>query len=85
MAEIASAPPSRITLNIDWQPKSGGASKMPCPDCHQMLCAAIKDCGHEISLCNRNNEKKPLDCPTPQDDGPEDSSLRLKEAMGGVK
>jgi hypothetical protein len=83
MAEIASAPPSKITLNIDWRPKSGGASKMPCPDCHEMLCAAAKDCGHEISLCREDGAKVPLECPKPGEPSHK-SYRRLEKAMGEV-
>lgn len=46
-----------VRMSIDWRPKSGGEpSKMPCPDCHKILCGAAtkppKGCGIKIELCD---------------------------------
>jgi hypothetical protein len=69
-----------LTFSIDWRPKSGGRSNMPCPDCHKMLCAAKKDCDLDISLCDKQGQKHALSdehCPaTPE------SYIALQETMG---
>jgi len=49
----------KMTINIDWIPKNGSPSKMPCEDCHKMLCAA-KKCGVQVSLCDSKGKKQEL-------------------------
>lgn len=58
--ELGNARPKTITISIDWQPKTDDGSKMPCEDCHKMLCAAMEDCGHNISLCDSQGNKQNL-------------------------
>jgi len=58
-----------LTLKIDWRPngKEGASSPMPCRSCHKILCAA-KECGVDVFLCDKKNEKKKLtDCPASKD------------------
>lgn len=57
---------SSVTFNIDWRPKTGSPSKMPCEDCHKMLCYASDNCKITIHLCDSAGNKKQLDsshCP----------------------
>jgi hypothetical protein len=57
--------PCKITLNINWRNKSGRLSKMPCEDCHKLICEAIA-CGHEIELCDKKGNPQPVtkqECP----------------------
>jgi hypothetical protein len=49
-----------MTINVDWVPKTDPPSKMPCEDCHKMLCAAQK-CGVQVSLCAKDGQKKKLE------------------------
>ncbi|WP_280152281.1 hypothetical protein [Piscinibacter sp. XHJ-5] len=77
--ELQNAAPRRMTLNIDWRPKTGKPSKMPCENCHAMLCAA-RDCKHEITLCGKGNKPVALDqshCPPTKA-----SYQKLKSDMG---
>lgn len=83
MAGIRSAPPSKITFNIDWIPGQGGQSKMPCEDCHKMLCAAANDCKHDIWLCGKDGNKHKLDCPS-EKKKPRDAYESMKEAIDGA-
>lgn len=71
--------PGKITFNIDWRPKKGAPSKMPCEDCHKMICAA-QACGIEVHLCAKDGQAKKVDsshCPANRD-----SYTRLQETMG---
>ena len=59
---------SSVTFSIDWRPKTGQPkkSKMPCEDCHKMLCYASDNCKITIHLCDSGGNKKQLDnshCP----------------------
>jgi len=60
LGELGAAKPRSITLSIDWIPGNGAPSKMPCEDCHKMLCAAKTECGHDISLCDSKGQKHEL-------------------------
>ncbi|MGD9853095.1 MAG: PAAR-like domain-containing protein [Nitrospirales bacterium] len=57
--ELGAAKPRNITLNIDWRPRTGKPSKMPCQTCQNMLCKA-RECGHDISLCDSKGQKQKL-------------------------
>ncbi|MBV9644483.1 MAG: DUF4150 domain-containing protein [Verrucomicrobia bacterium] len=77
-----SAAPSQMVFNIDWRPKSGGKSKMPCPTCHNMMCKAQEECDVKIFLCDAGKEdEKPQahEVPCPAD---ADSYSALKTSMG---
>jgi hypothetical protein len=50
-----------LTLSIDWIPTTDPPSKMPCEKCYAMLCAAQKDCEHDISLCDKDGKKQSLE------------------------
>lgn len=52
--------PGQMTFNIDWRPKTGAPSKMPCPNCHAMMCAAASKCDIEIHLCDKKGQKQKL-------------------------
>lgn len=55
--------PCKITLSIDWRNKDGERSKMPCEDCHKLICEALQ-CGHDIELCDRAGKPQPVtECP----------------------
>jgi len=83
--ELGAANPRNITLNIDWKPKRGKPSKMPCETCHKMLCKAAEKkpdgCEHDISLCDSKGNKQKLSdkkhCPANKN-----SYQTLKETMG---
>jgi len=70
---------AKVLLNIDWIPKTGEPSKMPCEDCHKLLCAASKDCQIKIFLCNDKNEPQDLNPHCPASAKTYES---LKTAMG---
>jgi hypothetical protein len=76
-------PRGSMTINVDWVPKTDLPSKMPCEDCHKMMCAAQK-CNVEIYLCDKNGKKQKLQegkhCPaTPA------SYEALQKTMGEAK
>lgn len=83
MADMAQSPPKAALINIDWKPGAGGSSKMPCPDCHKMLCAAAKDCGHKIYLCDKEGKAQDIadTCPK-EEDAPGEGYDNLKKKMG---
>jgi len=71
-----------VTLSIDWKPKSKkSTSKMPCEDCHKMLCAAEDNCKIEIKLCDKKGKPQKLagHCPADQS-----SYQRLQATMGEI-
>ncbi|WAC72253.1 hypothetical protein OU995_22240 [Roseateles sp. SL47] len=77
--ELMNGAPRRMTFNIDWRPKTGKASKMPCDACHRLICAAL-DCKHEITLCAKGNQPVPINqqhCPAT-----DTSYAQLKADMG---
>ncbi|MCI3953282.1 MAG: hypothetical protein K0R53_2781 [Burkholderiales bacterium] len=80
--ELPNGPPQRMTINIDWRPKRGAPSKMPCESCHKLICAAREHCKHEITLCAAGKPPKavPVDdthCPPTKS-----SYLKLQGDMG---
>ena len=83
MAGLSHTPAKAVLINIDWKPSSGGASKMPCPDCHKMLCAAGKDCEHKIFLCGSEGKVVALaeTCPK-EGDAPGQGYRSLQKKMG---
>jgi len=83
MAEMPQSRPRVVTINIDWQPKTEDGSKMPCRDCHKMLCAAMKDCGHTIYLCDSKANKVDISdtCPEKGEPTKKDHD-KLKSKMG---
>lgn len=82
MAEMPQSKPRVVTINIDWQAKDG-PSKMPCRDCHKMLCAAQKDCKHKIYLCGEGNVPQSIDETCPAKGEPTlDDYNNLKTKMG---
>jgi hypothetical protein len=57
--------PCKLTFNINWKNKEGKPSKMPCEDCHKLICEALA-CGHEIELCDKKGKSQPVNqenCP----------------------
>jgi uncharacterized protein DUF4150 len=73
----------QMVINIDWRPKSkpGTSSKMPCEDCHKVLCAA-KKCEIQIFLCDKNNKPQEL---TEEHCPPEPATYQnLQETMGEI-
>jgi hypothetical protein len=42
-------PGGKLTMSINWQRKDG-IRNTPCPDCHDLICAAAK-CGLTIEIC----------------------------------
>jgi hypothetical protein len=81
MSGLNGATGKKLLINIDWRPGSGGTSKMPCPECHRMLCAsaAKPKCNNDITLCDDKGQKHSLKeyCPATND-----SYADLKSAMG---
>jgi hypothetical protein len=53
-------PGSSITFSIDWRPRNGAPSKMPCEACHKMLCYASDNCKMQVHLCDGDNQPKKL-------------------------
>ena len=78
---VAGSESSKLTLNIDWRKGNGSKSKMPCEDCHKLLCQAIA-CGHEITLCDKKNQSQPMT----EEHCPADASSyqQLQETMGEI-
>ena len=72
---------SNVTFNIDWRPKTGTPSKMPCEDCHKMLCYAADNCKIQIELCDSGGNKKQVSNPRHCPANPA-SYKRLKADMG---
>lgn len=68
----------QITFNIDWRPKKGKPSKMPCLACHKMICAA-KECDVEIYICDGQENPKPHRVPCPATPA---NRKALKKALG---
>jgi len=64
--------PARITFNIDWRPRIGPPSKMPCKTCHDYMCKIKSDCDVEILLCDKKGRSHPVPCP---------ASLRNRKAL----
>jgi hypothetical protein len=50
----------KMVFKIDWRPSSGGQSNLPCPACQRLLCIAMKECKHEIWLCDDSNKPQKL-------------------------
>lgn len=79
--ELAGASPRKMTFNIDWRPKTGEPSKMPCENCHKMMCAAVtKPCEHKITLCGKDN--KPVELSKAHCPANKQSYGQLKADMG---
>ena len=49
-----------ITFSIDWRKGAGRRSNMPCQNCLDMLCAAMKECDFNISLCDKKGQPHAL-------------------------
>jgi len=49
-------------MAIDWR-NSSGQHVIPCGDCYRLMCHVQEYCNVEISVCDKHNTKKPLDCP----------------------
>jgi len=46
-----------FVFNTLTKKASGKFQKIPCPNCHKMMCHAINTCKVEISICDNNNKK----------------------------
>jgi hypothetical protein len=80
----------KMVFKIDWRPRSGGRSNLPCDACHRLMCIAMKECEHEIWLCNRKNPQKLTDDDCKADDEGNVTqearrSLRRKMRRKGLK
>ncbi|MBI5255976.1 MAG: hypothetical protein HY855_05720 [Burkholderiales bacterium] len=51
---------AKLVFKIDWRPSSGGRSNLPCPACQRLMCIAMKECDHEIWLCDDDNKPQKL-------------------------
>lgn len=50
----------KIVFKIDWRDGNNKKSNFPCPACQRLMCIAMKECKHEIWLCNNANKPKKL-------------------------
>jgi hypothetical protein len=78
--ELLNAAPRRMTLSIDWRKGNGKRSKMPCKACQGMMCK-VKECGHEITLCNKKG--KPVVLSPEHCDGSDSARMKLLKAIDG--
>ena len=51
-----------VTMRIQWHQNGGDPQPIPCPNCHIKMCSAAEECDIEISLCDDQHQKKPLEC-----------------------
>ena len=76
---------SSVVFSIDWRPSGLGGivSKIPCENCHKMLCyAQDKDkCNMKVSICDRNGEPVDLKdfCPSDVNDNHNMLELRIND------
>lgn len=69
----------KMVFNIDWRPSKRTAkpSKMPCNDCHKMMCAA-KAAGVDVKICGNDNKEREVPC----DGTPKENQAKLRQSLG---
>jgi hypothetical protein len=71
--------PGRMTFNVDLWTNDRQLSKMPCANCHKMLCD-VRRCGIKVFLCDAQNRKQEMTdehCPVNRK-----TRQKLKATMG---
>ena len=74
--------PSTMTFSIDWRPRTGPKSRMPCKTCHDYLCQVQEDCDVKIFLCDNSKEPKKYQIPCPPT---RKNRQAMKKALDGRK
>lgn len=76
-----------LTIAINWRQNLKGKSqqslsKMPCPNCHRLICTTLETCDFDIILCNGEDEKVDMKkyC---GDGGPQVGKSRTKKYKEG--